>query len=259
MEVRYVLTDPTGNGTILVETPVQEERQPRVAAALMALEPTAEQAGFLSFPGDCDIALRMAGGEFCGNAAMSAAAIRAEQAGVSEGTFRVRVSGAPEPVKVVLGRETDRLWRGTVDMPRPLSVETKNLENMEVPVVTFQGISHVILEKPLPEREAETLVKRWCGLLRADALGLMLLDRENAALRPLVYVPGADTLFWESACGSGSSAVGAWLARKRGGEVTISLRQPGGVLEVTALPFGPVTLRGRVRLVRRVRTALEMK
>ena len=46
----------------------------------------------------------------------------------ARGTFRVRVSGAPEPVKVVLGRETDRLWRGTVDMPRPLSVETKNLE-----------------------------------------------------------------------------------------------------------------------------------
>ena len=259
MEVRYVLMDPTGNGTILVETPAPEACQPRVAAALMALEPTAEQVGFLSFPGDCDIALRMAGGEFCGNAAMSAAVIRAERDGVSRGTFRVRVSGAPEPVSVILGRETGDLWQGTVDMPRPLSVATEDLEGRSVPVVTFRGISHVIMEKPLPEGEAESLVKRWCGRLRADALGLMLLDRENSALKPLVYVPGADTLFWESACGSGSSAVGAWLARERGGEVTVSLRQPGGVLEVTALPDGPVTLRGKVRQVRRGRAVLAME
>ena len=67
-EARYILMDPSGNVTLLVLDPVPEERQPAVAAELMKKENRAEQAGFLSFPDDkkYDIALRMAGGEFCG-------------------------------------------------------------------------------------------------------------------------------------------------------------------------------------------------
>ena len=42
-----------------------------------------EQVGFVSAPSDsgCDIDLQMAGGEFCGNATMSAAALVAMRSG----------------------------------------------------------------------------------------------------------------------------------------------------------------------------------
>ena len=46
--VRYRLFDPTGNITLLVETPVPVEEQPAVAQALMEQEPSAEQVGFLT-------------------------------------------------------------------------------------------------------------------------------------------------------------------------------------------------------------------
>ena len=76
MELDYVLMDPTGNVTALVRTPAPAERQPELARILMDAEPSAEQAGFLSSGGDgADVALRMAGGEFCGNAAMCAGAL----------------------------------------------------------------------------------------------------------------------------------------------------------------------------------------
>ena len=120
-------------------------------------------------------------------------------------------------------------------------------DGQKLPVVTFQGISHVILEQELPEKAAETLAKRWCAFLDVDALGLMFLNRKEGRLSPLVYVPAAETLFWESSCGSGTSAVGAWLARKSGQPVTVSLKQPGGVLEISALPDGPLFLTGTVR------------
>lgn len=106
-EIKYHVMDPTGNITILVETPVEEASQPFIAAELMQREPDAEQVGFLTLSKQsaddrkfCDIALRMAGGEFCGNATMSAAAFYAARNSMQEGTVTVRVSGAAEPVPV---------------------------------------------------------------------------------------------------------------------------------------------------------------
>ena len=64
MNISYYVLDPTSNITILAETPVPVELQPSVASRLMLAEPEAEQTGFLSNEPGCDIALRMAGGEF---------------------------------------------------------------------------------------------------------------------------------------------------------------------------------------------------
>ena len=50
--VTWTLLDPTGNITLLVETPVPTEEQPTVAQKLMRLEPTTEQVGFFSLTGD---------------------------------------------------------------------------------------------------------------------------------------------------------------------------------------------------------------
>ena len=239
--IRYRVMDPSGNITILVETPVPEASQPSVALKLMELEKDAEQVGFLS-PGDgCDISLRMAGGEFCGNATMSAAAAAAENAGTDEGSLLVRVSGCPDLVRADVTRLPDGSFRGAVDMPRPLAVEEMRLplgtpggESAQqshaaglsadltsgwymLPVVHFEGISHVIIGG---EREsvvageawksrAEELARQWCSYLKKSALGLMFLDAESSRMTPLVYVPGADTLVWENSCASGTTAAGA--------------------------------------------------
>lgn len=247
-DVRYVLTDPTGNSTVLVETPVPVEKHAAVATALMACEPTAEQVGFLAEGQNTDAALRMAGGEFCANATMSAAALCAMRTGKERVT--VEVSGTKEPVPVEIWDAGNGLWQGTVTMPRPLSVDSVLFaDGQTCPVVTFNGISHLILEREMPRDEAQQLAKRRCAELRADALGLMFYSRAQSRLTPLVYVPRADTLFWETSCGSGTAAVGAWSAKQSGQAVTLSLRQPGGTLEITASPDGPLYLRGTVRCV----------
>ena len=80
----------------------------------------------------------------------------------------------------------------------------------------------------------------------------MFLDRERGVLKPLVYVPSAATLFWESSCASGTTAVGAYLAAKSGAAVRMPLKQPGGTLEIEADPDGKLLLKGSVRLVRQV-------
>jgi len=70
MELHYVLMNPSGNRTILVETPVAKKDYKKIATGLMKAEPTAEQVGFLDITGPDAYKLTMAGGEFCGNATM---------------------------------------------------------------------------------------------------------------------------------------------------------------------------------------------
>ncbi|MBP5272998.1 MAG: hypothetical protein ILO43_08580, partial [Clostridia bacterium] len=128
-ELTYVLMDPTGNMTILVETPVPVEEQPAVAARLMEAEPSAEQVGFVYADDDCGVGLRMAGGEFCGNAAMSAAVLSAIVADVPEGTTLVETSLAADQVPVEYYRQPDGSWSATVDMPKPTA-----MKEVELPV-----------------------------------------------------------------------------------------------------------------------------
>lgn len=245
-EISYVLMDPSGNRTILAETPVDAADQPGIAEELMKQEPSAEQAGFVRLSSGNTVDLRMAGGEFCGNAAMSAAVYKAEQSGMVSGEVQVIFPDMPQPVKAFVRRNNAGYWDAEVEMPAPVSIETAVMpDGKQFPVVKFNGISHVIIEQGI-EKNAETLARERCAALRADAVGLMYLDREHSVLTPLVYVPGAGTMFWESACGSGSTAVGCWMAREQNRNVRLSLRQPGGELTISADPSGHAVLGGRV-------------
>ena len=255
--VSYTLLDPTGNTTLLVETPVPAEVQPDLALRLMEREPRTEQVGFVSFPSD-GVRLRMAGGEFCGNASLSAAALCLTRQGRESGTVPVSVSGTEEPVTAVMEKQPDGSWKGTVTMPRPLSVAREGFPDGQTrPVVRFPGIAHVILEEDPDPETAEALAPLWCKHLHAEALGLMFLDREKGTLRPLVYVPAAGTLFWESSCASGTTAAGAYLASERGGPIALPLSQPGGTLEITADPGGTLLLGGTVRILHSAEADIE--
>ncbi len=258
LSVTYMLADPTGNITVLAETPVPPELRLPVAAQLTELEPETEQVGFLTFGEGPAVFLRMAGGEFCGNAAMSAAALCAERIALDRGRITVQVDGTPAPAPVEIAAAPGG-WRAEVSMPLPLSVgEERFPGGGTYPVVRFAGISHVILAGEPDRAEAEAHAPVWCRYLGADALGLMFLGEAEKRLTPLVYVPAAGTLCWENSCASGTSAAGAYLARRSGQALTLALHQPGGTLTVSAAPDGPLTLAGTVKLRRRGTVSLEL-
>ena len=189
----------------------------------------------------------MAGGEFCGNAAMSAAVLYAMRRGTpGAASVRVLVSGAEMPVPVKLRALGDGGFSCEAVLPGPRRVG----EYAGLPLVELPGISHLIVTAPMEKRAAETAARKYCAGLCAEALGLMLLDEAAGTLTPLVYVPGVDTLFWENSCASGTAAVGAYLARREGRCITRTLAEPAGSLTVSALPDGAVSLQGTVRLTR---------
>lgn len=273
MELTYSLFDPSGNTTILVETPVPVEDQPSVASALMEREPSVEQVGFVSAPAEsgCDIRLRMAGGEFCGNATMSAAALVAMRGGAvpKQGDpigVTVDASGAKGPLTVALKAETDTAYYGSVLMPGPRSIDdapfTVTGDGRKPVIVRFDGIAHVILERPAPEGEkgrarAEALARSWCDAIGTEAIGLLFFEQHALRLTPLVYVPAAGTTCWESACGSGTTAIGAYMADRTGKPVDITVKEPGGSLNILSLEDGTLQMSGTVRFLKQETVTLE--
>ncbi len=258
--VRYSILDPTGNITALVESPVEPEGQPELAAELMRRHPEVEQVGFVRFPdspeeGGAQAGLRMAGGEFCGNAAICAAALflmtKGESGAENEAaTVRLRVSGAAQPVEVTLRGSAPGTFRAGIRMPPALETGERELtfegKQGKLPLARMQGISHLLVESdsvffPLRnERQtAERAVRKFCGDLGAECLGLLFLEEgEDCRLTPLVYVPGSGTVFWENSCASGSSAVGMILAARAGAALDLALFQPGGMMRVSSGPDG---------------------
>jgi len=264
-EVRYGIFDPTGNVTALVETAVDGKDMTAVAAAVMARHPEVEQVGFCDAGGDDLPTLCMAGGEFCGNATMCAALLRAIRLGWGPGEHEVsvRVSGAEGPVRVRLDLADDQGASASVLMPPAVSVSDAFLVHAgtaaTLPLVRMQGIAHLVVvpESPFAHLidntdDAERAVREWCALVASDCLGLMFLGDRGDGLRmtPLVFVPGVDTLFWEGSCASGTAAVGMVFARDARRAVELELDQPGGTLRVSSAPFGADTwLTGGVRRV----------
>lgn len=249
MIIKYSILNPTGNITALAETPVKTELQPAVALEIMKREPTVEQVGFVS--GNC---LRMAGGEFCGNASMSAAALLCERKGAQSGTTEsviLNVSGADGSICVEVLKNHDGSYTCSVDMPKPVSVEDVSLEYdgtvYSFPAVRFRGMTHIINEGQIDAEAAENAIRKWCRDLNSDGLGIMFFDRGSMELKPLVYVPEPETLFWESSCASGSAAVGAYLACSENRPVSIMLNEPAGTLSVKA--GSGIILKGSVRIV----------
>lgn len=293
--IEYVVMNPSGNITILVMSDVEDEEEYYfVAKKLLELEPAAEQVGFLQYDDESDIILSMAGGEFCGNATMSAAVYYGILHGLSDGNVVVKSSGADELVNVHVKKFND--WEGTVEMPKPLEISEVDFGNDEkFPVVFFKGIAHVIIDNSCGARivrpydgarialacrqtgrpydgdrpddeftkiNIEEKIKEWCEFLEVPAIGIMLCDNigdikrsqnfdiAEVNMTPLVYVKSIDTLYWESSCASGTTAIGAYIANVMNSNGKINVRQPSGtILSIDKTVDGKLLLTGKVKLL----------
>lgn len=245
-EIRYVLLDPTGNLTCLVLDPVEARDRSGVTERLMD---RCEQVGYLMSParGEARARLQMMGGEFCGNASMAAAAWLALQAGETEAAVPLEVSGAEGVLTCLVRRAPDSTWQGTVEMPRVLAIEPFRWAGRPLTAVRMPGMVHLICLERLAEAEAETLLRGAAEALREPAAGLLQWDEASGTMRPLVLVREAGTMVWETACGSGSTAIGAWRAQRAGTDLETEVRQPGGVLKVRSAG-GRLFLTGTIRI-----------
>ncbi len=231
-EYSYQIFVPGGNDTALV-LGIEEDLQIRRAIndTIMERFPNVEQVGFLSENVE-NPQLMMAGGEFCGNATRCAAWHYLQGA---PGEIFLQVSGVQGLLRA--GVRADR----TVWAQMPVYRELDCVKEIDKGffLAPLQGIIHIVV---LPEQAAPYLVQG--GNIKAagkeilsrfeiaphiDA-GVIFLEHTASAwnIHPYVYVAKLQTMFYETACGSGTIAAGLVMAYIRGESIEVSLVQPSG-------------------------------
>ena len=256
--VRYVILDPTGNLTALVIEWGGAGDEKEITRRLLR---ESEQVAYLDPPSE-DGALariRLMGGEFCGNAAMASAGwlVRDCLQNGKEMTVPIEVSGA-KGILFCRIRGLENGFEGTVEMPGISEIRRREIGGIPITEVRMEGIVHLIRENPEPmgRETAEALLREYALQNREEAAGFLDRNPETGFMRPLVFVRGSGSMVWETACGSGTAAIGAMEAwRKGSGTVMTRVAQPGGILRAEATAeAGTVT---EVRLTGTVRIGAE--
>jgi diaminopimelate epimerase len=250
MEHEIIIADPAGNITAFVFDRVENTEDRALLSKAIVDDPLlkVEQAGFVSPPQTEGglWRLEMMGGEFCGNAARSFGLFAAREQGLKgRVSIPVSVSGAERPVAVNVDVESG--W-AEAEIPRPLALESLEYSGAFLPVVVFEGITHLIAPDFAPSKAAAkkiiaALEKKYNPLLPGGrlpaAIGVLFHDTDSLLTTPAVYVRAMDSLVFESSCGSGSAARGVWQSRDLpDGEARLSAVQPGGVIEVRVRKSG---------------------
>ena len=266
MEVNFVKLSPTQNMTLLITSSVDRKDHAECASQLMSYESVhAEQTGFVEKPiNEKAVArLQMAGGEFCGNATMALAALIARDKKLAPNcahSLLLEVSGN-DPLVECFITPKDGYFIGKVKIPLPRSVESKEISvgdlTLNAQVVNLPGITHIIVTEPLQEMKKIELIdlvtQRYKDYTEEDALGILFLNRASMGMEPFVYVPSAQSRVWERGCGTGSAAVGYALTAQAGENLSIDLKQPGGVIAVSSVYAGgevqEIWIEGKINIV----------
>lgn len=247
MKLHFYKANPSGNSTILVVDQLPREIYAEVSKRIMAdTYLCAEQVGFIEAPENPRAfgRLQMMGGEFCGNAARSIAALIA-LGGLEEGGLRpfselevmipIEVSGHQGILETrVLNQGSDHSCISEIKMPLPLRIEHEfDRELGEYSLVTYEGILHMVLWNKAPSQEYVGIVRNFLEQRELDTscFGVLFYDSILSNLVPVVYVEAVDSLVWESSCGSGTMAVASAMADKEARPIDhMQFCQPGGDL-----------------------------
>lgn len=242
MKVRTIQADPSGNITLYVLDPVPQENRKELNRQLLALDPSVEQVGCLSFKED-QPQVEMMGGEFCGNATRSAGACALFYQGKKEREYQVTCSGCPTPLPVSAKKIRENLYDATVQLPPPLSIGKIRLsyerESVECQEVVLPGITHYVyftlnVDEVDQDQLFYSLQREISRGPEPEAYGLMLVEISTLKVLPIVYVSATGTLYHEKSCGSGSAAVAAALAHRQKRSLAATLQEPGGRIDIEA-------------------------
>lgn len=207
---RYIIAAAGGNPTairILNRTESSDWYAEHGAALMKATAALGvEQAGFL-IPDQRRF--EMSGGEFCGNAARSAALLLSRFSGDEAGAFQM--SGYEGDVHFLVRWESKATATVTCDFDRlPIEVRRDRTADGDIQIVDLGGIVHIVIEGAPPsdyEARHRALTRRF-GLSDRGAVGVCWVERadDRVTLHPLVWVKAIDSFFYETSCGSGSIA-----------------------------------------------------
>jgi diaminopimelate epimerase len=231
-----VIARPGGNDTALVFDPVPVEQRKTVNALIQQQCPEIEQVMFVEMGSNLPRGM-MAGGEFCGNATR---ALGYYLLNGKDGCMKLEISGCRSALEVEV-----RNSAAIAQMPIYPSFEHIVPFSPSQTIVHMEGISYLVLAPGDPQgnaicmlaskeeqKKAARNLLNYPAFSRSPAMGVIVVteDVRGCAIKPFVYVRAIDTFYFETACGSGSVAVGLAWAWQQGRTLrNFTLRQPSGM------------------------------
>ncbi|MCG3088420.1 hypothetical protein [Sporosarcina cyprini] len=242
MRLDFVKVSPSKNMTAFITNYVPPAHYAEIASKIMDYEYLhAEQVGFLVAPKGEQSVLRleMSGGEFCGNAVLSAAAYCIYKGITNSNKFLLEASGSDIPLECVVVEKSPTHFEAKAEMPSPLSISDITIDFNEHcisgSVVKLDGITHFVTDYwPNSKENFDSLIEVVTERVEDKAIGIIPYRKragQEYEIWPFVYVTETGSRFFEQACGSGSLALGICLSMKNG-EHELNIHQPGGIIYV---------------------------
>ena len=220
-EIKYIKFTPAGNNTALVINDNYKNNEKKlINDYILGFDKSIEQVGFIS---KNEYRLDMAGGEFCGNATRSAIMYYLNN---KEGNITINVNG-----KYNLKGGIDKENLVYSEMPIIKDNSQIKLIDKNKYLVKLDGIVFLVIEDKIYLNDKElkeysfNLLKKY-KLTKYEASGVIYLD--NNKIKPIVYVKDINTLFIETACGSGTAAIGIYKSFISKKSIELDVIQPTG-------------------------------
>lgn len=232
---RIAIVYPSGNTTAVVFDQLLDSDRQTLNDQIMSTwssenpgESQIEQCCFVTMPTSSLAIARveMFGGEFCGNATRSVIALLTK--GENYRGF-IEVSGVDRVLQF-------KVKDGEVEVEMPLPTDTDiSRETEDGLLVELDGISQLVVTDSA-KRDVQAPRELLIGLLESNqygladlpAVGVSYYDETSGKASFCVWVKEVNTIFDETACGSGTCAIGVALARKAEKDTTLDVIQPSG-------------------------------
>lgn len=237
---RLAVMYPSGNLTAVVFDPILDVPRQELNDKIMdewkaqhADKPEIEQCCFVTAPHDerATARVEMFGGEFCGNATRSVIQL------ISNGEDQeglIEVSGTDK----LLSYSVDS-GNITVDMPLPEDAGLVE-RTEEGSLVRLDGITHLVMvdedarsSQSCHDRLKTIVENDKYGAKRLPAFGVTYYDPDSAEADFAVWVNEVNSFFDETACGSGTCAIGVAMALAAKEGIELEVVQPSGETIVT--------------------------
>ena len=228
----YKVFNPGGNKTALVVGTDYSKKQIKLINDTILYEnPEVEQVGFISKK---ENRLNMAGGEFCVNAARCAIW---EYLKGEEGQIKLKVSGLKEELTGGITDE-DNVY---INIPINKRISDLMYKKDKYHFIKLEGILLAIVNEEDSKRDIRNLIKhekqeknRLLEIMKKfesneRANGIILLEKEKNRIKinPIIWVKEMNTLYYETACGSGSLATAIYKNHIQGIN-NLYILQPSG-------------------------------
>jgi len=246
MPLTYSIYYPGGNTTALVNRLILDpEQKKRINNKIMVLNPQVEQVGFLS---QKSYRLEMAGGEFCGNATRCAAFYYLNG---GQGKIKLKVSGVAK--KLVTGIDANNnVWAQMPILPNPIT------KRLEYTIINLEGITQVIASGKPSQQKAKSILNKLGLINSVPAAGVMFISKNRLKIKldPFVWVRDIKTFFYETACSSGTAAVGIFLTKQLNQSINLPVLQPSKKIinvsvKLTKNKFYQVLISGSIKVIKK--------